>query len=158
MPLGYGCNLTQGRASLQTLRMISPDRSGSLSLFLGTTALLFSNLIGHGVGTKPDPRGGPMLAAIGLLLFVIADGHSKHWHEKFLRMVQFVLALGSFSVVAAFVARDLQEFHRTTYQDWGAIPPPQLIFSATYALASLAALLGINVQTRRAAAKAKLAV
>jgi len=74
------------------------------------------------------------------------------------KMVQFVLALGSFSVVAAFVVRDLQEFHRTTYQDWGAIPPPQLIFSATYALASLAALLGINVQTRRAAAKAKLAV
>lgn len=138
--------------------MNSPDRSGFLSFFLGATTLLASNLIGHGVGTRPDPRCGLMLAAIGLLLFVIADRHSKQWHEKFCKVMQVVLALGTFSVVAALVARDLQEFHRATYQDWGAIPPPQLIFSATYALASLATLLGIKVQTRHASAKASLAV
>ena len=133
--------------------MNSPDRSGFLLLSLGATTLLVSNLIGHGVGTRPDPRCGLMLAAIGLLLFVVADRHSKQWHEKFCKVMQVVLALGAFSVVAAFVARDLQEFHRLTCQDWGAIPPPQLIFSATYALASLAALLGMNVQTRHASAK-----
>jgi len=138
--------------------MNSPDRSGFLSLFLGTTTLLVSNLIGHGVGTSPDPRCGLMLAAIGLLLFVIADRHSQQWHAKFCKVMQVVLALGTFSVVAAFVARDLQEFHRAAYQDWGAIPPPQLIFSVTYALASLASLLGINVKMRRAAAKASLAM
>jgi len=130
----------------------SPDRSGLISLSLGTAILLVSNLIGHGVGTRPDPRCGLMLAAIGLLLFVIAERHSKLWHEKFLRVVQLVLALGAFSVIAAFVMRDLQEFHRTAYQDWGAMPPPQLIFSATYALVSLAALLGINIQMRHNAA------
>jgi len=132
--------------------MNSPNRSGLISLSVGTLILLASNLIGHGVGTSPDPRKALMLAAIGLLLFVIAERHSKPWHEKFMRVVQLVLALGAFSVVAAFVMRDLQEFHRATYQDWGAMPPPQLIFSATYALVSLAALLGINVQLRHSPA------
>jgi hypothetical protein len=128
--------------------MNSPDRGGIISLSLGTIILLASNLIGHGLGAKPDPRKALLLAAIGLLLFVIADKHSKQWHEKFLSVLRVVLALGTFSVVAAFVAGDLQEFHRVAFQDWGAIPPPQLIFSAVYALASLAALLGMNIQAR----------
>jgi len=129
----------------------SPDRSGLISLFLGTAFLVASNLAGHGVGIKPDPRSGLMLAAIGLLFFVIADKHSKDWREKFLGVLQLVLALGTFSVIAAFVVRDLQEFHQMAFQDWGAIPPPQLIFSAIYALASLATLLGITIRTHSGA-------
>jgi len=66
-----------------------------------------------------------------------------------LRVLQLVLALGAFSVVAAVVVRDLQEFHRIAAQDWGAIPPPQLIFSTAYALASLVTLLGVSIYARR---------
>ncbi len=133
---------------------ISPDRTGTISLTLGTAFLLASNVMGHGVCIKPDPRGALLLAAAGLLFFVIADHHTQQWREKFLRIMQLLLALGTFSVVAAFVVRDLQEFHRMAPQDWGAIPPPQLIFSAIYALASLVALLGIsiNAQQRRSPA------
>ena len=64
-------------------------------------------------------------------------------------MLQLVLALGTFSVVAALVVNALQEFHRLASKDWGAIPSPQLIFSATYALASLVTLLGISIHARR---------
>ena len=127
----------------------SPKRRGLISLSLGTTVLLASNVVGHGIGTRPDPRSALLMAATGLLFFVFAEGRSEHWREQFLRAVQTVLALGAFSVVAAFVVRDLREFHRVAGQDWGAIPPPQLIFSATYALASLAALLGISIHARR---------
>jgi hypothetical protein len=125
-----------------------PERTGLISLSLGTALLLASNVIGHGVGILPDPRGALLLAAAGLLFFVFADSRSEHWRKKFLSALQLVLALGTFSVVAAFVVRDLQEFHRVAAQDWGAIPPPQLIFSATYALASLVALLGISIHAR----------
>ena len=127
----------------------SPDHTGSLSLTLGTAFLLASNVMGHGVYIKPDPRAALLLAAAGLLFFVIADHHTREWREKFLRVVQLVLALGAFSVVAAFVVRDLQEFHRIASRDWGAIPPPQLIFSTIYAVASLVALLGISIHTRK---------
>ena len=129
--------------------MNSPERKGLISLSLGTAFLVASNVLGHGVGTKPDPRGALLLAATGLLFFVFADRCSEHWREKFLSVLQLVLALGTFSVVVAFVVRDLQEFHRVAGQDWGAIPPPQLIFSATYALASLVALLGISINARQ---------
>lgn len=127
----------------------SPDRTGLISLSLGATFLLASNVMGHGVGTKPDPRGALLLAAAGLLFFVLADGRSERWRGKFLRVLQLVLALGTFSVVAAFVVGDLQEFHRIAGQDWGAVPPPQLIFATTYTLASLAVLLGISINARR---------
>jgi hypothetical protein len=129
--------------------MNSPERDGLISLSLGTAFLVASNVMGHGVGTKPDPRSALLLAATGLLLFVFGDSRSEHWREKFLGVLQLVLALGTFSVVAAFVVRDLQEFHRVAGQDWGAIPPPQLIFATTYTLISLVALLGISVHARR---------
>ncbi len=138
--------------------MNSPERNGLISLSLGATFLLASNVVGHGVGTRPDPRGGLLLAATGLLFFVFADSRSEHWREKFLRVLRLVLALGTFSAVAAFVVRDLQEFHRVAAQDWGAIPPPQLIFATTYALASLAALLGISINTRQRRSSADIRI
>jgi hypothetical protein len=113
------------------------------------TFLLASNVVGHGIGIAPDPRCALLLAAAGLLFFVLAAHHLQRWQEKFLRILQHVLALGAFSVVAAMVEGALQEFHRRPSQDWGAIPPPQLIFSTTYALASLAALLGVSIHARR---------
>jgi vacuolar-type H+-ATPase subunit I/STV1 len=127
----------------------SPDRIGVISLSLGTTFLVASNVVGHGVGIAPDPRAGLLLAAAGLLFFVLADSHPLRWREKFLGVLQVVLALGTFSVVAALVVGAMQEFHRVASRDWGAIPPPQLIFSATYALASLVTLLGISIHARR---------
>ena len=127
----------------------SPDRTGLISLSLGTTLLVASNVVGHGVGIAPDLRGALLLAAAGLLFFVLADSRSQGWRERFLRVLQLVLALGTFSVVAALVKGALQEFHRIAPQDWGAIPPPQLVFSATYALASLVTLLGISFNARR---------
>jgi len=139
--------------------MISiPERTGLISLSLGTALLLASNVMGHGVGILPDPRGALLLAAAGLLFFVFADSRSEHWREKFLRVLRLVLALGTFSAVAAFVVRDLQEFHRVAAQDWGAIPPPQLIFATTYALASLAALLGISINTRQRRSSADIRI
>jgi len=138
--------------------IISPDRNGLLSLSLGTIFLLASNVMGHGVCIKPDPRAALLLAASGLLFMVIAEHRSERWREAFLRVLQLVLALGAFSVVAAIAVRDLQEFHRIAAQDWGAIPPPQLIFATTYTLASLIVLLGLSVSARRrrSAAIAKL--
>jgi len=127
----------------------SPDRTGLISLSLGTTFLVASNVVGHGVGIAPDLRGALLLAAAGLLFFVLAHSRSEGWQEKFLRVLQLVLALGTFSVVAALVEGALQQLHRMAAQDWGAIPPPQLIFSATYALASLVTLLGISSNARR---------
>ena len=127
----------------------SPDRTGVISLLLGTGFLAASNVVGHGVRIAPDPRGALLLAAAGLLFFVLADSRSQRWREMFLRVVQIVLALGTFSVVAALVVGALQEFHRIAVQDWGEIPSPQLIFAVTYALASLVTLLGISVHARR---------
>jgi hypothetical protein len=127
----------------------SPDRTGLISVSLGTAFLVASNVMGHGVGIAPDPRGALLLAAAGLLFFVLAENCLQRWREQFLRVLQLVLALGTFSVVAALVVGALQEFHRIASKDWGAIPPPQLIFATTYALASLAALLGISVFARR---------
>jgi hypothetical protein len=132
----------------------SPDRTGLISLALGIASLLASNVMGHGVGTAPDPRDALLLAAAGLLFFVLAGSSSERWREKFVRVLQLVLALGAFSVVAAFVVRDLQEFHRIAGQDWGAIPPPQMIFAVTYTLASLAGLLGISIHARQRSAAA----
>jgi xanthine/uracil/vitamin C permease (AzgA family) len=126
-----------------------PDRTGLITVSLGTTFLLASNVMGHGVGVAPDPRSALLLAATGLLFFVLAGNSSEQWREKFVRVLQLVLALGTFSVVAAFVVRDLQEFHQVASQDWGAIPPPQLIFAVTYTLASLGALLAIRIRGRR---------
>ncbi len=126
-----------------------PERTGLIALSLGTTFLLASNVMGHGVGVAPDPRGALLLAATGLLFFALAENCLQRWREQFLRVLQLVLALGTFSVVAALVVGALQEFHRIASKDWGAIPPPQLIFATTYALASLAALLGISVYARR---------
>jgi vacuolar-type H+-ATPase subunit I/STV1 len=125
----------------------SPDRSGLLSLSLGAVFLLASNVMGHGIHIKPDPRGALLLAAAGLLFFVVAHSRAQRWRERCIRVLQFVLALGTFSLVAALFVADLREFHRLTTEDWGAVPPPQLIFSVTYALASLVALLGC-VKTR----------
>ena len=126
----------------------SPDRTGVISLSLGTGLLAASNVVGHGVRIAPDPRGALLLAAAGLLFFVLADSRSQQWREKFLRIVQLVLALGTFSVVGALVVSGLQEFHRLGAQDWGAIPSPQLMFATTYALASLVTLLGISINAR----------
>jgi len=127
----------------------SPDYTGLISLSLGVASLVASNVVGHGVGTAPDPRGGLLLAATGLLFFVLADSRPRRWREKFLGLLQLVLALGTFSVVAALVVGALHEFHRLACKDWGAIPPPQLIFATTYALASLVTLLGTSIHTRR---------
>ncbi len=127
----------------------SPDRNGLIALSLGTIFLLASNVVGHGVGIGPDPRGALLLAAAGLLFFVLADHRIERWRGKFVRVLQLVLALGTFSVVAALVVGALREFHQVASQDWGAIPPPQLIFATTYTLASLAALLGISINARR---------
>ena len=127
----------------------SPDDIGLISLSLGVAFLVASNVVGHGIGIAPDPRAGLLLAAAGLLFFVLADSRPRRWREKFLGVLRFVLALGTFSVVAALVVSALQEFHRIAAQDWGAIPPPQLVFSTTYALASLVTLLGISIHARR---------
>lgn len=129
--------------------IISLDRNGLLSLSLGTSFLLASNVMGHGVCIKPDPRAALLLAASGLLFLVLAEHRSERWRETFLRVLQVVLAMGAFSVVAAFVVRDLQEFHQMASQDWGAIPPPQLMFATTYTLASLVTLLGLSINARR---------
>jgi vacuolar-type H+-ATPase subunit I/STV1 len=135
--------------------IISPDdRTGLLSLSIGTVFLLASNVMGHGIYIQPDPRGALLLAAAGLLFFVVAHSHAQRWRDRFLRVLQFVLALSTFSVVAALFMADLQQFHRMATQDWGATPPPQLIFSVIYALASLVALLGICVNARRGTALA----
>ena len=138
--------------------IFSLDRNGLLSLSLGSLFLLASNVMGHGVCIKPDPRAALLLAAGGLLFFVLADSRSARWREQFLHVVQIVLALGTFSVVAAFVVRDLQEFGKMASRDWGEIPPPPLIFATIYALASLVILLGMNISARRrrSAATAKL--
>jgi hypothetical protein len=120
-----------------------------ISLSLGPAFLPASNVVGHGIGIAPNLQRALLLAAAGLLFFVLAEHHLQRWREKFLRILQLVLALGAFSVVAAMVEGVLQEFHRVGSQDWGAIPLPQLIFSATYALASLAALLGVSIHLRR---------
>ncbi len=120
----------------------SEDRTGLTSLAIGTAFLLTSNVLGHGICIPPDLRGALLLAAAGLLCCMLAYAHAQKWREQFLRMLQVVLALGVFSVVAALLVADLREFHYLATQDWGAIPPPQLIFSLTYALASLLALLG----------------
>lgn len=135
----------------------SPDRAGLLSVSLGSAFLLASNVMGHGICIQPDPRGALLLAAAGLLFFAIAHAHAQRWRERFLRVLQIVLALGTFSVVAALLVADLQEFRRIAAQDWGASPPPQLIFSVIYALASLVALLGICISLRRRALEAALA-
>ena len=127
----------------------SPYRSGLLTLSLGTVFLLASNVMGHGLCIKPDPRGALLLAAAGLLFFVVAHSRAQRWRERFIRVLQFVLALSTFSVIAALFVADLREFHRMATEDWGAVPPPQLIFSVTYALASLVLLLGISVSARR---------
>jgi len=127
----------------------SPDRTGLILLSLGTAFLLASNVMGHGVGIAPDPRGALLLAATGLLFFVVAENYLQRWGEAFLQVLQLVLALGTFSVVAALVVGALREFHRVASQDWGAIPPPQLIFATTYTLASLVALLAISIRVRR---------
>ncbi|MFZ3211760.1 MAG: hypothetical protein WA188_09605 [Terriglobales bacterium] len=128
--------------------MISiPERTGLISLSVGTALLVASNVMGHGVGFLPNPRSALLLAATGLLFFVLAD--LERWRGKFLRALQLVLALSAFSVVAALVGGALREFHRATGQDWGAIPPPQLIFATTYTLVSLVALLAINIRARR---------
>jgi hypothetical protein len=126
----------------------SPNRTGLISVALGIASLLASNVMGHGIATAPDPRGALLLAAAGLLFFVLAGSSSEQWREKIVRVLQLVLALSTFSVVAALVAGDLQEFHRIAGQDWGAIPPPQLVFAVTYTLASLLALLGISIHAR----------
>jgi len=127
----------------------SPDHTGLIFLSLGVAFLVASNVVGHGVGIAPDPRGGLLLAAAGLLFFVLADSRPRRWRGKFLALLQVVLALGTFSVVAALAVGALQEFHRLASKDWGAIPPPQLIFSAAYALASLVTLLGVSIHARR---------
>ena len=127
----------------------SPDRNGLLSLSLGGVFLVASNVMGHGICIKPDPRGALLLAAAGLLFFVVAHSRAQRWRERFIRVLQFVLALSTFSVIAALFVADLREFHRMATEDWGAVPPPQLIFSVTYALASLVLLLGISVSARR---------
>lgn len=124
-----------------------PERTGLISLSLGIALLLASNVMGHGVGILPDPRGALLLAAAGLLFFVLAD--LERWRGKFLRVLQLMLALSAFSVVAALVVGALREFHRAAGQDWGAIPPPQLIFATTYTMISLMALLGISIHARR---------
>lgn len=138
--------------------IISLDRNGLLSLFIGTVFLVASNVMGHGICIKPDLRGALLLAASGLLFLVLAEHRSERWREAFLRVLQVVLALGAFSIVGALLVDDLREFHRIAAQDWGAIPPPQLIFSTAYTLASLVILLGQNVgaRRRRSAATAKL--
>jgi hypothetical protein len=120
-----------------------------MSLSLGAVSLLASNVVGHGICIRPDPRGALLLAAAGLLFFALAQSRAYRWREKFLRLLQLVLALGAFSIVAALITGDLQEFHRLASQDWGAVPPPQLIFASIYAMASLAALLGISVKARQ---------
>lgn len=130
----------------------SPDHDGFLSLALGATFLLASNVVGHGVYIKPDPRGALLLAAAGLLFFALAHNRAHHWRDTFVRILQLVLALGAFSIVAALVGGALREFRRMASQEWGAIPPPQLIFGAIYAVASLAALLGISIKLRHHAA------
>ena len=112
--------------------ILSADRNGLFSLTLGTLFLLASNVMGHGVCIKPDPRAALLLAAGGLLFLVLAEHRSARWREQFLRVLQLLLALGTFSVVAAFVVRDLQEFRQMASQDWGEIPPPQLIFATTH--------------------------
>ena len=128
--------------------MISiPERSGLISFCLGTGFLLASNLKGHGVGILPDPKGALLLAATGLLFFVLAD--LERWNGKLLRLLQIVLALSSFSVVATLVVAAVREFRPRVAQDWGAIPPPQLIFAATYTLASLGTLLVLMIKDRR---------
>ena len=127
----------------------SPEITGPISLFLGTLFLLGSNVLGHGLGIGPDPRGALLLAASGLLLFVLAFARPTRWRDRMLPLMQFVLALGAFSVVAALVVGALREFHRLAPEDWGAIPPPQLIFGTLYALASLLALLGSSVCLRQ---------
>jgi len=138
--------------------LIPLDRNGLLSLSLGTLFLVASNVMGHGVCIKPNLRGALLLAASGLLFLVLAEHRSERWREAFLRVLQVVLALGAFSVVGALLVDDLREFHRIAAQDWGAIPPPQLIFSTVYTLASLVILLGLNINARRrrSAATAKL--
>lgn len=125
----------------------SPDRNGLMPLVLGSIFLLASNLMGHGLGFAPDLRGALLLAAIGLLLFALA-GRRSEWRAACLRVLQLMLALGAFSAVAAFIESDLQEFHWTAPQDWGATPPPQVMFATIYAVASLVALLGISVKAR----------
>ena len=120
----------------------SPDRSGLLPLSFGAVFLLASNVMGHGLYIKPDPRGALLLAAAGLLFFVVAHDRTQQWRERFIRVLQFVLALSTFSLVAALFVADLREFHRMATEDWGAVPPPQLFFSVSYVLASLVALLG----------------
>jgi len=122
----------------------SDDPTALASLSIGTGFLLTSNVLGHGIFRPPDVRGALLLAAAGLLFLMVAHSHAQKWRERFVRVLQVVLALGVFLVVAALLVSDLREFHYLAKQDWGAIPPPQLIFSATYALASLVALLGIS--------------
>ena len=94
----------------------SPEPHGFFSLSLGATFLLASNVVGHGVCIRPDPRRALLLAAAGLLFFTLAHSRAHRWHDKFLRMLQLV-ALGAFSIVAALVVSSLQEFRRIASQD-----------------------------------------
>lgn len=128
--------------------MISiPERSGLISFSLGVVLLLASNVKGHGIGIVPDPTSALLLAAAGLLFFVLAD--FDRWNGKLLRLLQLVLALGSFSVVATLLVGAFEKFRPRSAHDWGAIPPPQLIFAATYTLASLVTLLVLSIRSRR---------
>ena len=44
-----------------------------------------------------------------------------------------------------------EKFRPRSAHDWGAIPPPQLIFAATYTLASLVTLLVLSIRNRNGA-------
>ena len=128
--------------------MISiPERSGLISFSLGVLLLLASNIKGHGIGFVPNPRAALLLAAAGLLFFVLAD--LDRWSGKLLRLLQLVLALSSFSVVAALLIGAVRQLRPQAGQDWGAIPSPQLIFAATYTLASLLTLLVLNIKDHK---------
>jgi len=125
---------------------ISESR-GAIAFVLGAVLLLASNLKGHGIGVPPDPKGALLLAAIGLLFFVFSD--LERWNGKLLRLLQVVLALSSFSFVSTLWVAAVREFRPGMAQDWGAIPAPQLIFAATYTLASLLTLLVLSIRDRR---------
>lgn len=128
--------------------------SGMRIFVHGAVLFLASNLLGHGIVYRPNPPQGLLLAGGGLLICALGVSRVRgsEWERRALIAQRWVLGVAALTLLGTLGYAVLHPFYDLYNFQWGATPPPTLLFGIPYGIVSLC---GTRILDRSLAARRK---
>jgi hypothetical protein len=120
--------------------------SGMRTFACGAVLFLGSNLLGQGIAYRPDPTQGLLVAGAGMLICAMGVSRTRgsELERHVLAALRWLLTAGALTLLGTLGSAVLRPFYDLNGLQWGATPPPTLLFGIVYGTVSLCGTLIVD--------------